>query len=92
MKITTEMCKQAIVEYLKQHPGLVSHEFGEDYNDDFEADAILEKNWKRFEKRKDYFDETVTVRGFDCRPYDDQLRGYVSERNNEIIKVEVVGE
>jgi len=90
MKITTEICKQAIVEYLKQHPGLVSHEFGEDYNADFEADAILEKNWKRFEKKKG--DLGTIVRGFDCQPYDDQLRAYVTERDGIITHVEVVGE
>lgn len=90
MKITTEICKQAIVDYLKQNPGLVSKEFGEDYNADFEADAILEKNWKRFEKQKG--DLGTIVRGFDCQPYDDQLRAYVTERDGTITHVEVVGE
>lgn len=98
MKITTEMCKQAIVDYLKQNPGLVFREFGGGGINgpkdmvSFEADALQLKNWKRFEKRKDYFDDTIIVRGFDCRPYDDQLRGYVSERDGTIIGVEVVGE
>lgn len=96
MKITTEFCKQFIVDYLKQNPGVVFREFGgggingpSDMGS-FEADALEVKNWKRFEKRKG--DLSTVVRGFDCQPYDDQLRAYVTERDGTIIGVEVVGE
>jgi hypothetical protein len=96
MKITTEICKQAIVDYLKQNPGIVFREFGgggingPSDMDSFEADALVEKNWKRFEKQKG--DLGTIVRGFDCQPYDDQLRAYVTERDGTITHVEVVGE
>lgn len=39
------------------------------------APMLLEKNWKREEKRKTK--EGLTEKAFDCRPYDSQIRAYV---------------
>lgn len=48
------------------------------------------KNWKRMTKEKLYNGDIL--RCFDCRPFDDQLRAYVTERNGEIVEVGVQGE
>lgn len=58
--------------------------------DELNAVALKRTNWKRFEKYHNQ--DGSVVRGFNCAPFDDQLRGYVTEKNNEIISVEVVGE
>lgn len=96
MKITTEFCKQFIVDYLKQNPGVVFREFGgggiNGPSDmvSFEADALNVKNWKHFEKQKGV--SGAIIRGFDCQPYNGQLRAYVIECDGSIICVEVAVE
>jgi hypothetical protein len=67
------------------------------------ADVIKQagnvKNWKRIEKEKahgpfSWGDPPGAKwrRGFDCRPFDDQLRAYVWDDGNQIIKVQIMGE
>lgn len=94
-KIDSEACKIAIVEYIRAHPGCVFEQFVmEDMPDPldaarFEAPALEKKNWKRESKEKfrDFW-----VRGYDCRPYDSQLRAYVRATDTEIQNIEIVGE
>ena len=71
-KITTVACKKRIVEWIKNHPGHVSTQFEADID---ERPARMVKNWKRISKERD---GDLTIRGFDCAPYDDQLRAYVT--------------
>jgi len=52
---------------------------------------MKEKNWKRRYKMWDAASNAIE-RSFDCVPFDDQLRGYVYERDGKIVKVFVVGE
>ena len=98
-KITSADCKRAIVEWVREHPGHVSDQFvledglGEDEDGVVipftEEHAMVEGNWKRMSK------ETYrgqTVRGFDCLPYDAQLRAYVTEDGTRITNVTVTGE
>ena len=58
--------------------------------------AMLVENWKRFEKRRGGWSGNGREwqRGFDCTPYDDQLRAYVTtnETDTEVIGIEVLGE
>lgn len=58
--------------------------------------AMLAKNWKRFEKCRGGWSGNGREwqRGFDCTPYDDQLRAYVTtnEMDTEVISIEVLGE
>ena len=58
--------------------------------------AMIAKNWKRFEKSRGRWSGNGRewVRGFNCDPYDDQLRAYVTtnEMDTEVISVEVLGE
>lgn len=48
------------------------------------------KNWKRHTKYKDSSGNIIRI--FDCRPFDDQLRAYVTERDGKIIETYVTGE
>lgn len=60
------------------------------------------KNWKRFEKSKvSYAGEycasqsaknTIYLRAFNCVPFEDQIRAYVWDDGNTILKVEIQGE
>ncbi len=91
-KITSDDCKTAIVEWVKDHPGCILELFGDDVEDKntFEEPALQEKNWKRISKEKDL---SGYVRVFDCKPYDDQVRAYVYEdKRNFIYDICVVGE
>lgn len=100
MVITTAECKKAIVDWVKLHPGYVSKQFDPPES---EADARLEKNWKRIWKQK--CNERMVLansrlnlkigmweRGFDCKPYDDQLRAYTYDDGEQIIHIVVQGE
>ena len=102
MKVTTADCKRAIVEWVKQHPGHVRDQFvypeGHPYYDpDEDGDgesfseeaATIERNWKRMSKER-YGSETV--RGFDCDPYEAQLRAYVTDDGTRITSITVQGE
>jgi hypothetical protein len=91
MKLATKDCVTAIVDYVNQNPGHVYKQFvGEPGTvDDFEAPARKVSNWKRMSKEK--MGDTI-VREFDCRPYDDQLRAIVEERDGKIVSVVVQGE
>jgi len=92
MKISTETCKKAIVEFVKNNNGYISNLFAGDKVD--ESLACKESNWKREIKRTCDFGTHVgkTVREFDCRPFDSQLRAYVYDDGKEIIALEILGE
>lgn len=122
MKITTEICKKAIVKYCKVNAKeIMEAAFGEYIQEDA-VPMFLEKNWKREGKRvceekkydlstylgafKEVLPEEVikqlfiadqakgglTKRSFDCRPYDSQLRAYVYDDGEKIVKINVQGE
>jgi hypothetical protein len=93
MTISSDDCKKAIVDWVKARPGHVAKQFCDiDRNaiQAFEAPSLLEKNWKRMSKFTD--GNGITERIFDCRPYDDQLRGYVYDNGATILSVDVHGE
>jgi hypothetical protein len=90
MTIHTNDCKKAIVTWIKANPGHVARQFYQPGDvKSFEHDATLEKNWKRETKEKD---GNLTVREFDCRPYDDQLRATVWDDGNKIVRLVISGE
>jgi hypothetical protein len=100
MAVTTVDCKKAITDWVKSHPGHVSRQFDPPES---EADAQLERNWKRMWKRRcdkrDIWANSelnlkagMWERGFDCRPYDDQLRAYTYDDGERIVCVVVQGE
>jgi hypothetical protein len=107
-KITTQECKEAIVEWVKTHRGHVSTLFGgqngyvTDNNcnmisyDDFEVLPSNPKNWKRIIKRKPNNIESkqgiTCVREFDCLPFDDQLRAIITSDEQRIISVIIEGQ
>lgn len=96
MTVSSEDCKKAIVNTVLDNPGLVAKNFvntsGYEAHeiDDFEAGAMKTKNWKRFEKEVE--PNGLTRRGFDCKPYDDQLRAYTWDNGDKILKVSIEGE
>jgi hypothetical protein len=93
-KVNTALCKQMIVDYLRDNPGHVFEQFCDENATihEFEAPALDPSNWKRMNKEKHWRNHDITIRGFDCSPYDDQLRAYVHEEDNRVTFVEVVGE
>lgn len=86
MSIRTKDCKEAIVDHIKNNTGCVSSQF---VPPEDEGPAKLLSNWKRFEK---YKQDGETVRGFNCTPYDDQLRAYVYDNGDKIVRIEILGE
>jgi hypothetical protein len=91
MKLATKDCVTAIVDYVNQNPGHVYRQFvGEPRTvEEFERAARKVSNWKRMSKEKM---GDIIVREFNCRPYDDQLRAIVEERDGKIVSVVVQGE
>lgn len=91
--IKTADCKQAIVDYLKKNPGHVAKQFGpsDDGKTDteFEAPALDAANWMHMPEDDDI---SKGERGFDCEPYDDQLRAYTKDDGTKIVAVVVQGE
>lgn len=55
-------------------------------------DTTNPKNWKRKDKSKCWDNPNATQRCFDCAPFDDQLRAYVTEENGQITEVYIAGE
>lgn len=90
MSIKTADCKKAIVNWIKAHPGHVSKQFDPPEQ---EGPAQLEKNWKRiYKQRANHPFNNCYERGFDCVPYDDQLRAYTIDDGEKIIHIIVQGE
>jgi hypothetical protein len=87
MKVTTALCKNAIVKMISSNPEIVESQF--DDNESAEP-AKLVKNWKRMYKEKNK--DGTFLRVFDCTPYDDQLRAYVVDDGVSIISVNIEGE
>jgi hypothetical protein len=97
MSISTADCKQAIVDFIRLNPGHVSSQFCDVAPNDistFEAQATKTNNWKRFEKERVTHGQFkgMTRRGFNCNPYDDQLRAYVWDDGNTILRISIEGE
>lgn len=100
VEITTELCKQAIIDYVAAHPGHVEAQFGSPSLGEpafDEAPAKKASNWKRESKRmlSAYEQKEVpgakTVRTFNCKHYDDQLRAYVYDDGLKIVHIEIIG-
>jgi hypothetical protein len=91
IKVTTEICKGLIVQYCLEHKEEIKKEFDPLLTDEQFSQSLSEKNWKRESKSK-Y--NNVWERSFDCRPFDSQLRAYVTTNfdDTEIISVGVCGE
>jgi hypothetical protein len=93
----TDYCKAAIAGWLKNHPGHVISQFsrGDDIGLSDETPALLIKNWKRMDKNKrEDLGENIYEYGFDCLPFDAQLRAYViiNAKTFEVYEVVVQGE
>ena len=88
MKIKSADCKQVIVDYCKTHTKELSNEFVPPVS---MIPSFSISNWKRRDKQKE---GATIVRDFDCLPYEDQLRAYVTtdEKDEKILSVEVQGE
>ncbi|MBU4501883.1 MAG: hypothetical protein KKA79_04770, partial [Nanoarchaeota archaeon] len=49
------------------------------------------QNWE-VEYQPNEISEGVNLWFFNCEPFDDQLRGYIHEKNGKVVHIEVVGE
>jgi hypothetical protein len=87
-KIGTDECKQFIVDLILANPGLVAKEFSP-VDAGAEQLATIPKNWSRTSKGKV---GTRSLREFDCKPLDDQLRASIWDDGTKIIQVEIQGE
>ena len=87
MSIATADCKAEIVKIVIADPSIVEDQFDEGESAD---EAKIEKNWKRI--MKENMSDGNTMRIFDCRPYEDQLRAYVIDDGTKIISVDICGE
>lgn len=85
--ITTALCKRAIVDSVITNVESLSNEFDPPAS---MVEATKEKNWKRTSKNS--LGDGKTLREFDCKPYDDQLRTEVVDDGENIISVDVRGE
>jgi len=96
MKITTEVCKLAVVNKCKTIGQFIKDEFVPPLTDKELEETFEVKNWKREYKIKEQTanGRKIIERLFDCRPFDSQLRAYVytDENDSRIEKIEVVGE
>ena len=87
MKITTDLCKKEIVKIITSNPLIVEDLFCGDESAD---PAKLVKNWKRI--LKETRNDGSTLRGFNCVPYDDQLRAYIVDNGVNILSISIEGE
>ena len=90
MSISSQDCKEAIIEFCKMNKQYICSQFIPQLNEELFILTTLTKNWKR--ETKEIRDDGITIRMFDCRPFDDQLRAYVKSNDNVIFQVEVIGE
>jgi len=97
---------KVVADWVSNHPGIVMEQF--DLNDlEFEKEAHDADNWSLMLVEEDYpyeveDQQTGSYIGFDCEPYDDQLRAYVyfehplnssvSLQDNKVVHVHIQGE
>ena len=84
---TTAICKKAIISNVIANSEALSNEFVPPAS---MVEATKEKNWKRTSKTS--LGDGKTMREFDCKPYDDQLRAEVIDDGTNIISVNVRAE
>lgn len=92
MPITTEDCREAIVEACRTRAPALRAQFSPPLTDVQWQAALNPKNWKRVSKRKGDSEEGTWVREFDCRPFDDQLRATVQSTDDHIYRVMISAE
>lgn len=106
MKQTTDSCRQLLVDYVNANTAIVSKQFDPPLSAADLAPAQKPSNWVRTAKQvifgndADNYElpsadgECYVLREFDCRPYEDQLRGTVvtSADDKTVISVTVEGE
>lgn len=83
--ITTKDCKEAIIEFVNSNKAYCES-LPPIRHLSTSTPMYETKNWKRVCKE---VGDKFTVRTFDCRPYNDRLRAYVTDDGTTIIKVEV---
>jgi hypothetical protein len=94
IKITTELCKEFIIEFVRNNREFIANEFYPPLiPDDVLEKAGKAKHWKRMYKSKDEEENTIE-RGFDCISFDSQLRGYVitNIEDTQVLEIYVQGE
>ena len=98
--VKLKQCKESIVEYIKNNPGVILDEFKEKHNSSFEENAKDPKNWERIEKEvcdiphKSFHKvpEAQNLQVFDCTPYSGKLKALVFDNNSDIIKIVIYGD
>ncbi len=91
-KIDTALCKELIVKSILAFPGGIYTQFGPAHGvspSELDKMASSAKTWKRITKDKT---RTGNQRGFDCTPFDDQLRAYVDDDGKQVFCINISGE
>lgn len=89
MPITTNDCKAALVAHCVLRQSEIRTYFYPNLTPEVVAKTFEPKNWKRESKSTT---DGITLREFDCRPFDSQLRGYVYATETSIVSIEVYAE
>lgn len=96
MKITSAICKDELAKYCANNKIRICGQFTPPLEDKDYYKTLTASNWKRMDKevtgKYDPYPIGSILRSFDCKPFDDQLRGYVVEYSGVIINVFVSGE
>lgn len=92
MSITTEDCREAIVEAVRRDAPVLRRQFAPRLTDEQWSAALDPKNWKRESKRKGDSGPGTWEREFDCRPFDSQLRATVQSTDEHIYRVMITAE
>lgn len=80
-KISSKDCTCAILNFVNENKEYCKSLFSYD----FLVSPLYEiKNWKRIHKETN---NSITTRTFDCKPYDNQIRAYVTDNGIEILSV-----
>jgi len=99
-KLTTAQAKQLIVEFVKNNLDYVAAQFVlEPGQTPSTKEELLQmasnvKDWKRRGKRFGFIRANTWCRDFDCTPFDDQLRAYVTTdaKDEVVLSIDVCGE
>lgn len=80
-KISSKDCKDAILKFAYENKEYCKSLFSYD----FLVSPLFDiNNWKRICKEKN---NNITTRKFDCKPYEDQIRAYVTDNGIEILSI-----
>lgn len=94
-KLNSEGCKKELVKFCTNNESYIRNQFVPPLSDEDYKKTLKVKNWSRLSKLTNSClcvkEHPGVERAFDCRPFEDQLRGYVhSDITDSVVKRVVV--